>query len=1841
MTDEKKGPEDSGEMDWDSALSDWETKTFVPEVAKDVMTDKPAALSGQSVSKPLYRPPPQAMPPKANKAKGPPPPPAPKVVPLNDPDDDEEGATVISAIPRELLRRQAPPPAAGSRPQPAAPPRPTSTSPTRSGGLGQFFSRDERRDGGAQADDAHAKSATRARGDLRDDGVSGAQSVPSRGDRSGVGPLRVPPRAEAPDGETFDPFRPEPRPEQLTIPAESEISDLLDEPAVERKSPSILVPSERQFDPDEDTIIGRGDMVAAALAKQARASVPPTDRKRTPPPPLPSSVPPGQPNTSDLREVSAVRSWEDERPASEWLDEDAAAALRARAGWLEDEARTLADADTRGRALLACSEILATAGDLEHAAALAKEVRDTAPSVALGHRQARALMASSQETGDLLEALDVEIRATSAGPARTHSVLLSIDAAATAGDDEEVERRLELATKIAPTDVRAAIGRAARALARNDTASLGGVRFADVRELSPIAEAFRTCARLRGADGVEAPGRPSPNEVLMRARYALDGGDVSSAATHIAELASIPELSRAALWLAASLGAPRKEQRSRAVNWLRELTKEGADEAWRPLAARTLELGNTSVLAQIIERPGTLEPAERLVVATLAGLSATEAHLDATTGAGMEALASAAAALAVPAADDAQRETRAQARARRTAGTSRSRSLVELGRMLGAAAPVEVIDATLEALGTDRPPAARAVALEMASRAGRISEVSATLESWGSARGTPEDRATAAMAAAIVAERAGDRARAVQGYKAARAADGTSEAALRAIASLEQVDLVAEMNDLADELGDGIRAAIARLEAVTLGEGVLPEPTQAHLLDSAHRAAPALPIAGFLAERIARRTGDVDEVLRWVRDRRAQTTDPMDAALDGVREALLLVDREPGTAAERLREAHNARPSDVALRELFERMVDESPGERAAWREARAADATGDARALLFLEAAREHERFRDDDGAFRCAETAAAEGNPLSNVARERAELRTGRVARLADELFTEAKSAEDPRRRREAFERLADLDLVARRDPASALLWHRSIFEEEPAYKPSLRYLEQHLVGDGRDDELEPIASGIALALRSTGSAECTAHAELAARLRMRGAVGSWESTRDMVDVAATESEPSLWALRMLQSHSRARGDDAAFLAVTKRLVEQASRPLEIATLLMRAAEAAARLGDGAEARALVERASVEDPGDVVAWSLLVDLRREAGDLRAAAEASEALARSSVVAERQLVAWYEAGCIWQDDVKDEDRALAAFEAAAAIDVAFADVFDRLSRIYAARKMQGELAQLLERRMDCVTDPDERLAIEVRRGRVLFEAGDVEGAREAYESALAERPDDAQALAAFTDLCLAQSDWEVAEQSLIRLARLLPTPDEQRVVYGQLGELYSHHLLNLSRAEVAFKEVLKCAPDDVETATKLVDVYKRQNDSARAVELQQELVQRSGSPEEKRQRVLELALIHEETAHDNRKAEQTLESARREFPQDVALLRALAEFYTRHRQTPAFNILLDRAGADARRALTAGRLTPASFDVLAAVSELRGRTDAARVSRAMLATLDGQPVELRGAGVERAFDPALDDLLAPEALTAPLRGLLAKAGEALDVVTPLDLRAMKATPMNPDTPVARLVTRAASAIGLGSVNLLSSPKLGAVCIPVGSSPPTIVVGESLSADERVGAFLALRALKLVRAKASALGRTVPGELGVLVSAWLKAFNPTWQPQGINAAALAAALGRIQATLPRNVPPDIGVAALEVAGAIGTRQATLGPAALAWANRVAFLALGDPNAALDAIASAGAPGAVGVAGPSKAAPRDPKERAAWVARTPEARDLVAFAVTDAFAEARARLGLDR
>ena len=240
--------------------------------------------------------------------------------------------------------------------------------------------------------------------------------------------------------------------------------------------------------------------------------------------------------------------------------------------------------------------------------------------------------------------------------------------------------------------------------------------------------------------------------------------------------------------------------------------------------ARGLELDDHALVLESSRDGAALALAERVVLATLAGgmLVPGDPHLEAAAAApNMATLA--AARRACPRSPCRARASRPRidARARLTAGSEASRALVRVGRLLASSASAADV---VEALGALReggarpgeddmpadvpapepaplPPAIQALMIEMAARGNQAIDVSVALQAWGAARSSPEERGAGALAAAVVAERAGHKVRALEAYKAARAADPTNEVALRAIASHEQVDLVSELCALADESG--------------------------------------------------------------------------------------------------------------------------------------------------------------------------------------------------------------------------------------------------------------------------------------------------------------------------------------------------------------------------------------------------------------------------------------------------------------------------------------------------------------------------------------------------------------------------------------------------------------------------------------------------------------------------------------------------------------------------------------------------------------------------------------------------------------------------------------------------------------------------------------------------------------------------------------------------------------------------------------------------------------------------------------------------------------------------------
>ena len=331
--------------------------------------------------------------------------------------------------------------------------------------------------------------------------------------------------------------------------------------------------------------------------------------------------------------------------------------------------------------------------------------------------------------------------------------------------------------------------------------------------------------------------------------------------------------------------------------------------------------------------------------------------------------------------------------------------------------------------------------------------------------------------------------------------------------------------------------------------------------------------------------------------------------------------------------------------------------------------------------------------------------------------------------------------------------------------------------------------------------------------------------------------------------------------------------------------------------------------------------------------------------------------------------------------------------------------------------------------------------------------------------------------------------------------------------------------------------------------------------------------------------------------------------------------------------MLLDRAAADARRALGTGRFEPYLFSTIATVAELKDRPDAAQIAKAAVAALDGHAAALEGAG-PRAGDASLDDLLAPEVLTPAFRDLLRKTGPLLDTAVPFDLGSVRASPLPPQLgEMGDQIREIAAGYGLPGLQLHVSNVLGAVCVPVSTHPPTLVLGQPLVTSNRedVRTFLVHRALKVLSANAAAIARTAPIDLWPLLAAYLKAFNPTWTPQGVDQGKLTNFYGAITRALPKGLDSSTAVLATEVIGSIGNRAGTLNTVINGWGNRAGLLAVGDLNVAVTGIAWAG--------GHMNQPPAHGKERVTWINRNAEARELVVFSVADAYADTRNRLGL--
>ena len=474
-----------------------------------------------------------------------------------------------------------------------------------------------------------------------------------------------------------------------------------------------------------------GDATAAA------GHLPPSRPPSLPPPTYGSAAPP-----------PLHRALDGERPAPLWLDGAAKAAMEARATWLEEEARASRDRVAAARGLLLVSELRAILGDAEGAERLANGAKTAWPQLALPHRQVRGL-STTGEPKVILEQHDAAVRSAVTSEAKLHELLMAAEAARVRGAPEDVVRkRWEQAWRAGPNDPRVVVGRAALAVARKEATS-AALRVPEGEEFAPLVEAVVSAMRMRDMPAATATsGAKEPTETLRRARQALAANKTAAAAKLIADLREVPELAGGAAWLGAALSAATRETRAEAMETLARLHEPAAV---RLRAALGLELGDDATVAAALLETRAFSVEERLSLHLLLGApdEMVLGELRALEDEG-SALASAAAAMA-------------RGEDTRTAGLERSRRAVLLGRRLARKATADKLEEVTLARAEDEPEETRALKLEVAFRAARWDALADDLRAW---EGGSEGGARAGdrfLASALVGERTGDAARAVDG----------------------------------------------------------------------------------------------------------------------------------------------------------------------------------------------------------------------------------------------------------------------------------------------------------------------------------------------------------------------------------------------------------------------------------------------------------------------------------------------------------------------------------------------------------------------------------------------------------------------------------------------------------------------------------------------------------------------------------------------------------------------------------------------------------------------------------------------------------------------------------------------------------------------------------------------------------------------------------------------------------------------------------------------------------------------------------------------------------------------
>lgn len=458
-----------------------------------------------------------------------------------------------------------------------------------------------------------------------------------------------------------------------------------------------------------------------------------------------------------------------------------------------------------------------------------------------------------------------------------------------------------------------------------------------------------------------------------------------------------------------------------------------------------------------------------------------------------------------------------------------------------------------------------------------------------------------------------------------------------------------------------------------------------------------------------------------------------------------------------------------------------------------------------------------------------------------ERLGMALGQWPKVAELYTKELSNLEEVDDRVQLGMRVAQIFEVQLEDVDSAVTRYRQVLEAEPENAVALAALDRLFVGAERWQDLAPILERQAqiadvpeeilefkyrLGLLRQQLEDIDG--AIAAFGEVLAAAPEHAEAREALEAMFDTGAKQLQIAATLEPLYQAAGEWAKLNEVHRAQLVASTDPKARLELFYRIAEdTEEHLMDSEGAFEVYSQALVEHPLDERIGSELERLASfiDEGWVKLAVRYADAVSQEGVAADVQASLGGRLARVYEEQLADVEKAKESYRFVLSVAPTDGPALENLDRIHTSLEEWADLAEVLERRAQGVSDPPERVNLLTRLGEVYEQQlSQLDDAERAYRQIFDElEPTNDVAILALERIFTQKESWRDLMKVYERQLEGAVGDVEESEVRAKMARLSWQKLGNLEAASEGWRRVLELRGDDVEALTGLADLYEHQ----------------------------------------------------------------------------------------------------------------------------------------------------------------------------------------------------------------------------------------------------------------------------------------------------------------------------------------------------------------------------------------------------------------------------------